>query len=170
VISSGDGKAKMWDADYYPYGTLRLVVNNLTNYQFTGYEHDYGAGHNNANFRYQSTTLGRFMSPDPGEGNTTNLQTWNRYAYVANRVLTATDPLGFFLYVEGADGGGGGSDDFCFDCALLPGSIIIYPTAGGGGGGGSRNPSSRPTPKPRGPGARPSRVPPDTTIPSGTTI
>jgi RHS repeat-associated protein len=170
VISSGDGKAKMWDADYYPYGTLRLVTNNLTNYyQFTGYEHDYGTGYNNANFRYQSTTLGRFMSPDRVDGQPSDPQTWNRYAYVANRPLSATDPLGLDLVSlidEGGGGGGGcGLDGAGFAVCFIGDFPIYLPTDSGDSGSSGAMGSGRPTPVPRGPGPRPIR-PPENSIPT----
>ena len=44
--------------------------------------------------RSYSSSLGRFQSPDPEEGDPSNPQTWNRYAYVGNDVINVTDPSG----------------------------------------------------------------------------
>jgi RHS repeat-associated protein len=46
--------------------------------------------------RAYDPTLGRFASADPFIGNT-GLQALNRYTYVQNNPLTATDPSGYFL-------------------------------------------------------------------------
>ena len=44
VISSGDGRAVQWEADYYPYGGTRVVTSNVTNYyQFTGLREGWGS-------------------------------------------------------------------------------------------------------------------------------
>ena len=95
VVSSGDGKAISWDADYYPYGGTRIVTSSINNtFRFTGYENDSETGNNYAVFRYQSSILGRFFSPDPVPGSISDPQSWNRYAYVTNNPTNAFDPLG----------------------------------------------------------------------------
>src|SRR5207245_3061716 len=48
-------------------------------------------------FRQYSSSLGRWMHPDPAglaAVNPSNPQSWNRYAYVMNNPLGAVDPLG----------------------------------------------------------------------------
>jgi RHS repeat-associated protein len=48
-------------------------------------------------YRKQSPVQGRWLSPDPAElaaANPSDPQSWNRYAYVGNRSLSLTDPLG----------------------------------------------------------------------------
>ncbi len=50
-------------------------------------------------FRRYSPVQGRWISPDPaglGAVDPSNPQSWNRYAYVGNTPLSATDPLGLF--------------------------------------------------------------------------
>ncbi len=50
-------------------------------------------------FRRYNPTQGRWISPDPaglGAVDPSNPQSWNRYAYVLNNPLLATDPLGLF--------------------------------------------------------------------------
>lgn len=46
------------------------------------------------NGRVYDPVIGRFLSPDPMQGNPTQSQSWNPYAYVMNRPLTMTDPTG----------------------------------------------------------------------------
>ena len=95
VVSSGDGKAISWEADYFPYGGVQIITNNLTNpYRFAGYENDTETGYNYAVFRYQSPNLGRFFSPDRIAGAAENPQSWNRYGYVLNNPVGLVDPLG----------------------------------------------------------------------------
>jgi len=57
-------------------------------------------------------TQGRWIRPDPAglaAVDPSNPQTWNRYAYVANNPLSATDPLGLYDVACGdLDCGGGG--------------------------------------------------------------
>lgn len=44
--------------------------------------------------RYCSPLLGRFLSVDPGLGNSVQPQSWNRYTYVRGNPLKYTDPTG----------------------------------------------------------------------------
>lgn len=65
--------------------------------QYTGQEHDSESGDDHFPFRYYNATMARWLSPDPaglGAVNPANPQSWNRYVYVANNPLGATDPLG----------------------------------------------------------------------------
>jgi RHS repeat-associated protein len=92
-------------ADFTPYGqeishTERLQTTACPpNYKFTGYEHDTETGLDYAFARYYSSRLGRFLSTDPLGGAVGDLQSHNRYAYVDNNPLNATDPLGLYCYV-----------------------------------------------------------------------
>ena len=63
---------------------------------FTGKERDSESGLDNFKARYDSSSLGRFMSPDPANYGAIDEspQTWNAYSYVANNPLNATDPDG----------------------------------------------------------------------------
>ncbi|HEY2496730.1 MAG TPA: RHS repeat-associated core domain-containing protein [Candidatus Angelobacter sp.] len=108
VVSSGDGKAVQWEADYFPFGSLRQVFTNIAgnNYDFTGYEYDSDTGYNYANVRFEAGRWGRFLSADPylGSINITNPQSLNRYAYVTNNPMNLVDPSGM-------------DDDLCDDAA-----------------------------------------------------
>ena len=64
---------------------------------FTGKQHDTESGLDYFGARYDSSALGRFMSPDPITAtpvHVVNPQRWNMYAYVANNPLTYLDPDG----------------------------------------------------------------------------
>ena len=86
--------------------------------------------------RYYSSTLGRFLSPDDGDGGDSdprNPQSWNLYSYVLNNPLTNTDPDGHSVQVctTGSDGSQ--------DCSLL--SNDQYQAAQQAGNGGLNVPS-----------------------------
>ena len=67
---------------------------------FTGKERDSESGLDNFGARYDSSSLGRFMSPDPIGGHTEDPQTLNRYAYVRNNPLNLTDQTGLDFYLQ----------------------------------------------------------------------
>ncbi|HEV7220721.1 MAG TPA: RHS repeat-associated core domain-containing protein [Terriglobales bacterium] len=81
---------------YYPYGGEISVVGPSfsNNYKFTGKERDTESGLDNFGARYDASTLGRFMSPDPLGGHTEDPQTLNKYGYVRNSPTFLTDPTG----------------------------------------------------------------------------
>jgi len=64
--------------------------------QFSGKERDSESNLDNFGARYDSSSMGRFMSPDPDNAGTYEYdpQTWNGYSYVRNDALNATDPDG----------------------------------------------------------------------------
>jgi RHS repeat-associated protein len=62
--------------------------------KFTGYERDNETGLDFAQARYNSSTQGRFTSPDSLLGSIGNPQSLNRYAYVNNNPMNFTDPTG----------------------------------------------------------------------------
>ena len=69
------------------------------NYKFTGKERDSESLLDNFGARYNSSNMGRFMSPDPLSRaglplDTDDPQSWNAYAYVRNNPLNLTDPDG----------------------------------------------------------------------------
>lgn len=65
-------------------------------HHFTGKEHDSESNLDNFGARYDSSSLGRFMSADPSNaGVDFELpQTWNRYSYVINNPLSMVDRNG----------------------------------------------------------------------------
>jgi len=82
-----------------PFGDL-LNCNGSTGpsgYHFTGKERDAESGLDNFGARYYSSTMGRWMSPDPSGlayADITNPQSFNLYSYVLNNPLTNIDPRG----------------------------------------------------------------------------
>ncbi len=115
---SGSGQ-NSWD--YYPFGEI-VTSGYDTTHLFTGDEHDTETGLDHTWFRQYSSSLGRWMTPDPGglaAVDAANPQSWNRYAYVENDPMDYLDPLGLFL------------------CGSI--SFNCYPDDGlGGSGGGGR--------------------------------
>jgi RHS repeat-associated protein len=63
---------------------------------FTQHERDAENSSDSALYRQYASTQGRWLAPDPYNGSydLRDPQSLNRYAYVANRPLAATDPLG----------------------------------------------------------------------------
>ena len=73
--------------------------------KFTGKERDSESGLDNFGARYDSSSMGRFMSPDPLGGHQEDPQTLNKYVYARNNPLNLTDPTGldFNLTCAGED-------------------------------------------------------------------
>ena len=105
------------EAAYAPYGES-YATSGTSDLNFTGQNQDLTTGLYEFMFRRYHPTQGRWLSPDPAGAaavDFTNPQSLNRYAYVGNSPLGATDPLGLL------------------DNPLCPPSIG---TCGGGGGFG----------------------------------
>jgi RHS repeat-associated protein len=85
------------DSDFYPFGGERVIAGSSGNtYKFTGKERDSESGLDNFGARYDSSSLGRFMSPDPlmASAAVFDPRTWNRYSYALNNPLRFVDPNG----------------------------------------------------------------------------
>jgi RHS repeat-associated protein len=78
---------------------------------FTGKQRDTESGLDNFGARYDSSNLGRFMSPDPGNvgADTRDPRSWNAYSYTGNNPLNRIDPAGLDYSVCVDDGQGGQS-------------------------------------------------------------
>ncbi|HXN53933.1 MAG TPA: RHS repeat-associated core domain-containing protein [Candidatus Acidoferrum sp.] len=66
-------------------------------HKFTGDERDSESNLDHTQFRQYSSSLGRWMHPDPAglaAVDPSNPQSWNRYAYVRNNPLALVDPFG----------------------------------------------------------------------------
>jgi RHS repeat-associated protein len=88
-----------YDADFYPFGGERVLVNTCTqNYKFEGKERDTETGNDDFGARYYSSRLGRWLSADWSSvpapvpyANLTNPQTLNLYAMVSDNPETFAD-------------------------------------------------------------------------------
>jgi RHS repeat-associated protein len=87
--------------------------------RYTGKERDTESGLDNFGARMYGSSMGRFMSPDPGNigADPANPQSWNMYSYVLNNPLKFTDPTGMYCAWEDgtsdddpSDGGAGKGD------------------------------------------------------------
>ncbi len=73
-------------------------------YLFTGQERDPESGLDHFWFRKHTSSLGRWLSPDPIAYVPGNPQELNKYAYVANNPLRYVDLLGLVLAEITIDG------------------------------------------------------------------
>jgi RHS repeat-associated protein len=73
--------------------------------KFTGHARDQGTGYDHTLWRKLDSVQGRWTSPDPYGGSMEigNPQSFNRYAYVLNDPVNASDPLGLFQAAPKAD-------------------------------------------------------------------
>src|SRR5207245_2635157 len=95
VIVQAGQTTPCYDADFYPFGGERIVINTCPqNYKFTGKERE--SGLDNFGARYFGSTMGRFMSPDPPllDQHIADPQSWNLYSYGRNNPLSYIDPTG----------------------------------------------------------------------------
>tara|TARA_Y100000589_G_scaffold253841_1_gene242605 strand:+ start:1243 stop:8826 length:7584 start_codon:yes stop_codon:yes gene_type:complete len=83
------------DSDIYTIG-LELYQLGLTK-GYTGHEMLDPVGLIHMNGRVYDPKIGRFISADPIIGDSTDLQSYNRYAYVLNNPLSITDPSGYIF-------------------------------------------------------------------------
>jgi RHS repeat-associated protein len=104
-----------------PFGNGQVTLSGSDNddIHFTGKERDTisndASGTHGLDYfgaRFYSSDLGRFMSPDDGDGgdnDPSNPQSWNLYSYVLNNPLSNTDPDGHSVQVcsVGSDGSQG---------------------------------------------------------------
>ncbi len=82
-----------------PFGdSQQCSGSDVSALHFTGKERDSESGLDNFGARYNASTMGRFMTPDPllNSGRPWNPQTWNRYAYARNNPLSIVDPTGLY--------------------------------------------------------------------------
>lgn len=97
MLSSGGGWPVSTDT-FYPYGQEFYTPADNNHYKFTGKERDQESGIDYFGARYYASTMGRFLSPDPGWFGATdpeNPQTWNLYTYALNNPLAIIDPDGY---------------------------------------------------------------------------
>ena len=103
AILDVDGNIKSTH-DFEPYGVeLQPLSDESTNfkYKYTGQERDNSTNLDFMHARFYGSAIGRFLSPDPVNGNPTNPQSWNLYTYVQNNPVNATDPTGLTIRLTG---------------------------------------------------------------------
>jgi RHS repeat-associated protein len=96
VITDSAGNIKS-ESDYYSWGgELQFANNDSNHYKFTGKERDSESGLDNFGKRYDSSSIGRFMTPDAfyKDSHVGDPQSWNEYAYARNNPLRYVDPTG----------------------------------------------------------------------------
>jgi RHS repeat-associated protein len=79
---------------YQPFGLEIPGPSGGLPIKFAAMERDLTSGNDFDHARYQSSLLGRFLSPDKVTGFPGDPQSWNRYSYVRNNPLTRVDPDG----------------------------------------------------------------------------
>jgi RHS repeat-associated protein len=132
IVTDRLGSTRAWSAkkgaktaSYTPFGE-KVQGQDDERSKFDGYEEDATTDLKYAEQRYYSSTLGRFMSPDPYEGSAhpSNPESWNRYAFVTNDPINRVDPHGLDEYAPSGSGS-------------FSGGPSGGPTGGTGGGGSS---------------------------------
>ena len=91
---------------HYPFGETWYETGTPNKWKFTTYERDADSegGLDNANARFDSTRIGRFMSLDPLSGRSGDPQSLNHYSYVANDPVNLRDPSGRTIIGGGVPG------------------------------------------------------------------
>jgi len=80
---------------YLAFGTTVNAVDDTVRAGFSGHTNDVDLGLVNMRGRLYDPKIGRFLTADPFVFHPLGSQGWNRYAYVENNPLGATDPTGF---------------------------------------------------------------------------
>ena len=107
MLVAGDG----WPVatyTFYPFGQDAAPSADPNHYKFAELERDSDTGLDHAMFRQYSSTMGRFMSPDPSGlyfADPTNPQSLNLYSYALNNPLKNTDPTGLYCSYYKSDFG-----------------------------------------------------------------
>jgi RHS repeat-associated protein len=135
--------------DYLPYGELNSTDSGITTHEFTGDEQDAETALAHTLFRQYSSSIGRWMTPDPAglaAVNLANPQSWNRYGYVLDDPTDLADPLGLFVQVPAGclvlyPGKGKPGVVVCPGDPGMPGeggppAPVLGGVGGGAGGGG----------------------------------
>jgi len=133
---------------YAPFGKTYNEVGTADR-SFTSQDQDVATGSGGAGtydflFRKYDPSAGRWLSPDPygwGAVDQTTPQSLNRYAYVENQPINATDPVGLILCVSG----GSSIDSQSDSCPQGWSPFQDYETIVVNGGDGPSVPTPPPT-------------------------
>jgi RHS repeat-associated protein len=94
-VGSAEGAPGHGPTTFYPYGEQKSGTTS-EQYGFATYWEDSESGLDYAGHRFYSSTLGRFLSPDPSMDNIDygNSGSWNAYAYTMGDPVNGNDPSG----------------------------------------------------------------------------
>ena len=87
--------AKTWETPSAP--ALQGSSSSVTDRGYTGHEMLDDVGLIHMNGRVYDPRLGRFLQADPFVQNASDTQLYNRYSYLRNNPINATDPSGYFI-------------------------------------------------------------------------
>ena len=105
LVTDSSARVVFYD-NYQPYGQDNAASGGET-YKFTGKPVSATTGLYYYYHRWYDSSIGRFISPDPRQGNLENPQTLDPYVYVADSPLNNNDPSGEFInIIIGAVAGG----------------------------------------------------------------
>jgi RHS repeat-associated protein len=96
-LVTGMNQAVVQNLDYLPFGENNSTDSHISTHEFTGDERDAETSLDHTQFRQYTSSLARWMTPDPAglaAVDPMNPQSWNRYAYVLNDPVDLVDPLG----------------------------------------------------------------------------
>ncbi len=100
VFTNSSG-SKVGERGHLPFGEVWYDGMTADKWKFTTYERDSETTLDYAMFRFDSTRLGRFLTPDPVGGSLLNPQSLNRYSYVRNNPINFVDPFGLECQIDG---------------------------------------------------------------------
>ncbi len=117
-LSTNTSRTLASSTEYAPFGEDYNHGTSVSNFDFAfngGSKMDMFLGMYDTLARELHPVQGRWIQPDPAglaAVDPSSPQTWNRYAYVANNPVSATDPSGLRMnpvcYLDNSCGGGGG--------------------------------------------------------------
>jgi RHS repeat-associated protein len=93
-------QGSVWSNSANALEIREVLLENRGGSRCTGKERDSESGLDNFGARYNSSNMGRFMSPDPFGGHQQDPQSLNKYSYVRNNPLNLTDPSGLDFYLS----------------------------------------------------------------------
>ena len=152
TITDGQGNIQGRQT-HLPFGEELVATGTTDKHRFTSYERDSETATDYAVNRQHLQSTGRFNRPDPYEGSYEygNPQSLNRYSYVANDPINATDPLGLliggdcyasftlFYFTNSARQITGIAVFSVTITCYVPGGHLARPEQGGGGQGENKN-------------------------------
>jgi RHS repeat-associated protein len=103
-------RTSAFDRAFAPFGEMYDNFGVSSQLGFTGDTQDTIAGLFDTPNRELSPNQGRWISPDPSgmdAADSSNPQSWNRYAYVLNNPLSNSDPTGLWCYYGATNDAGG---------------------------------------------------------------